>query len=117
MFVYSSTDATTQVRHRLAVRTPPVLATRPAQLLVVREGEAASLDCSATAGEPRPRLVWARSEGAGNRAANEPSRSFATIEKTANRAFSLLKAPTSTFTLKKILFVTWEVKTPKAVFV
>ena len=67
---------TNQVVHRLAVRTPPVLSTSPAQLLVVREGEAASLECSATQGEPTPTLVWARSEGAGNRAANESSRSI-----------------------------------------
>ena len=53
-----------------------MLSTSPAQLLVVREGATASLECSATQGEPTPTLVWARSEGAGNRAANESSRSI-----------------------------------------
>lgn len=46
--------------HRLAVRVKPIISTVPSEVLVVVEGEPASLTCRIEAGSPTPAITWHR---------------------------------------------------------
>jgi len=50
----------TELHHSVQVRTAPSIKTEPDQLIIVREGSPATLVCTATAGNPVPKLSWRR---------------------------------------------------------
>jgi len=48
------------IKHKLTVRVAPVIETVPSEVLVVREGEPASLSCQIVKGSPTPSITWTR---------------------------------------------------------
>jgi hypothetical protein len=48
------------LKHKISVRVKPVIETKPGEVLVVREGEPASLTCKAVKGSPDPTITWVR---------------------------------------------------------
>jgi hypothetical protein len=52
----------TEITHKVTIRVKPVIATSPADELIVSEGSAASLECSIVSGTPTPEVKWVKKE-------------------------------------------------------
>jgi len=48
----------TELHHNLTVRVPPEITLEPAEEMVIKSGETATLSCTATTGTPSPKLSW-----------------------------------------------------------